>query len=185
MAACECPRIRAKEITLLLLIVGTDISIRSAEGKTAHQLALESGNTAVLSAYEEFNNVRHGKDPVLKAKFQKQFSILKTEYTFQVTTKTRPAADAKNIKQHFEIPDFLLEEQDHHGNIPEELIIHEHHIKPLAEVGFLDMTGSEALQCLQFTREQAIANLHRREQVMKSTATTTEFEPANPKLYAI
>lgn len=185
LAASECPRIRAKDITLLLLIVGTDISIRSAEGKTAHQMALESNNTAVLSAYEEFNNVRHGRDPVLKAKFQKQFTILKTDYTFQITTKTRPAADPKNIKQHFEIPDFLLEDQDHVGNIPDELVIHEHHIKPLASVGFKEMTGTEALQCLEFTREQAIANLHRREQVMKSTGAHLNFKAADPKLYSI
>ena len=94
--------------------------------------------------------------------------MLGSKYSLQVTQKTRGTVNPLAIRQHFNIPEFLLEEQEGFGNMPEGMSIHEHQIKPLTNLGFQDMSGAESLQCLQFSREQAILNIQRREQLCRT-----------------
>eukprot|EP01034_Spumella_vulgaris_P024641 gene24641-31009_t len=167
LVALDTPRSKAKEIALLLLITGGDQEIPSEKGQLAYDIAVEKSNTPVIEAFDEFNAAK--RDKAQKAKLQIVVNLLKDNYSHQVTTKQRGTVDVTEIKQHFEVPEFLLEEQEYHGNIPAGMTIHEHQIKPLTDAGFHGMSGSESLQCLQFSREQALLNIQRREHLVKES----------------
>lgn len=133
LAAMDTPRTKVHEIVLLLLLVGCDMSILSGTGETALQIATAKNNTQFIEAYDELNSAQ--TDKTVKAKLQNIVKLLKSKYSFQTLTKTRGVVMVSEIKQHFEIPEFLLEEQDLAGNIPDGMTIHEHQIKPLTNLG--------------------------------------------------
>lgn len=133
LAAMDTPRSNAQEITLLLLVVGVDASIQSNKGETAYDIAVVKNNIPVLEAFREFNESQYDRE--LKTKLQDIVKTLRSSYTYQIKTKTRGVVMVSEIRQHFNVPEFLLEEQERYGNIPEGMTIHEHQIGPLTKIG--------------------------------------------------
>lgn len=89
--------------------------------------------------------------------------------------KTRGVVEPFEAK--FTLPDFLFIDTARTGNIPDELTIHEHQIRPLAKAGFSQMDGLESISCLAFSKDQAQINKHRRERLLEHAEK--DFRPAH------
>ena len=150
-------------ITTILLIAGASKTVLSGDNKTALTIAQETGNEGFLSAYEDFRRVRD--DKLVLAKLSALREDLNKNYCFQVNTKTRGTVEHFQAK--FTLPDFLFHDTARTGNIPDDMRIHEHQIRPLTRSGFDEMEGMEALNCLAFSFDQANINKHRRERLME------------------
>lgn len=175
LAAMECPRRVAKECTMLLLLGGIDPMVRSSEeDQTAMQMARALNNGECLAAINEFKAARSNDE--IKQKLISLRDGLIKKYRFQ--SNTMVAGKLGDIDAGFKFPEFLFEEE-RVGNVPNELAIHEHHIRPLVETGFYDMNGMEAMRCLEFSNEQAQVNKMRRDRLMASADPTFKPERSN------
>lgn len=173
LAALDCPKKKAQEIATLLIVAGANQSALNEDGKTPHVIATEVNNEGYLAAYEEFKSAR--KDEAVLAKLSALKDDLNKNYCLQKNTKTRGTVEHFDAK--FTLPEFLFHDHTRTGNIPDELRIHEHQIRPLTSTGFADMAGMEALHCLSFTTEQALVNKHRRERLLE--LADPDFQPAS------
>jgi hypothetical protein len=163
LAALDCPPKRAQQVTTLLLIAGANLNALSEDEKTPECIAEEKQNEGFLAAVSEFRNVHN--DAALRSKWQALQDELNTNYCFQVNTKNRGMVEQFEAK--FTLPNFLFTDQTRTGNMPEEMQIHEHQIRPLTATGFEDMDGLEAISCLSFSMEQALINKERRDRLME------------------
>lgn len=173
LAALDCPKQRSYEVTTLLLLGGAKLSAISEDRRTPFQIAEASQNEGFLSAYTDFTNARD--NPIILNKLKSLRDNLNKHYCFQTNTKTRGTVEHFEAK--FTLPDFLFLDTDRTGNIPEELCIHEHQIRPLTRTGFTDMEGLEAISCLSFTMDQALINKHRRERLLE--LAEPDFKPSH------
>ena len=83
----------------------------------------------------------------------------------------------EHFEAKFNLPEFLFTDSFRTGNIPEELKIHEHQIRPLTSKAFSDMEGKEAIHALSFSMDQAQVNKHRRERLLE--VADPNFKPAH------
>mmetsp|Transcript_5 Transcript_5/g.9 ORF Transcript_5/g.9 Transcript_5/m.9 type:complete len:269 (-) Transcript_5:87-893(-) len=163
LAALDCPRESVYEITIILLVAGAALSVRCNEQKTAYTIALEFNNEGFLKAYDEFSRLR--QDEELLNRFKSMRDDLNEKYCHQINTKVRGTVEQFETK--FTLPEFLFEDTTRSGNIPPELKIHEHQIKPLAMTAFESMEGKDAIWCLTFSTDQAVVNKQRRERLLE------------------
>eukprot|EP01038_Epipyxis_sp_PR26KG_P014377 gene14377-19284_t len=117
----------------------------------------------------------NSKQPIEEVKEEEEIILtldqqrekLFNDHCVDITMRSR----AGKLKTDFPVPHFVFEKQ-RTGYIPPELSIHEHHIKPLMETGYSAMKGTDALHCLRFSREQALLNEKRREDLVKEVNET-------------
>ena len=191
----DTPKKYVKEITTLLLLVGCDKDILSSEGFTASQIATDSNNDEFNSAFEEFQALLESSKQNLDS--NSDIELANSENKIDINNKYEPQPNTSNEsnqiqtisekrkilfsqycldskmrtkvdrwKANFNVPEFIFEPQ-RAGYIPEGLKIYEHHIRPLIYTGFEFMHGTDSLHCLEFTREQALINQTRRENLVK------------------
>lgn len=172
LAALDCPKKQAQEIALLLLVAGANQAALSEDGKTPFAIATEVKNEHYLAAHNEFKSAR--TDKAVLARLTALKDNLNKNYCLQTNTKTRGTVERFDAK--FTLPEFLFHDHTRTGNIPDELKIHEHQIRPLTSTGFTAMDGLEALNCLNFTVDQALVNKHRREHLLEMA--DPNFKPA-------
>jgi hypothetical protein len=179
---CSCPK-AASEITTILLLAGADPLIEDLKSRNAYHAAIEvtntnSGRQAFLDALQHYIEVRKGCRDATE--YQEKFTALTKKYRFFSENISRQL-DADFLKSlPFLPPDFLIC-KERVGRLPVELSVHEHHIMPLANHGFVEKRGVDALRCLQFTQEQAELNAARRERLANASdpnrASQTEHSP--------
>lgn len=87
-------------------------------------------------------------------------------FPYVVSSKRNATGKVIPFEAKFPLPNFLFE-AGRTGNIPDELTIHEHQIKPLVQSGYHDMRRLEALACLNFTKQESLSNLQRREHLVE------------------
>jgi len=185
LAALDSPKKTVQEVTAVLLLAGLDTAALSSDNKTALEMAENVKNEGFLSTYKEYHGMY--SDETVMQKYEALKEDLNTRYCFQVNTKTRGDVASHNslsfcsellsskryatgtvipFEAKFPLPDFLFE-AGRTGNIPDELTIHEHQIKPLVQSGYHDMRRLEALACLNFTKQESLNNLQRREHLVE------------------
>jgi ankyrin repeat protein len=147
LAALDCPKRVTHEITTLLFLGGARSTATSEDKRTPVQIARETNNEEFLHAYNDFRGARD--NPIALEKLTKLRDYLNKNYCFQTNTKTRGTVEHFEAK--FTLPEFLFMDTARTGNIPEELQIHEHQIRPLTRTGFKEMEGREAINCLAFS----------------------------------
>ena len=163
------------EVTTILLVGGASTTALSGDNKTPFEIAEEAKNEGFISAYSDFIQSKEDNHKMMKITALKE--ELNKKYCIQKNTLTRAQVSAFDAK--FELPDFLFTDTAKVGNIPIDLQIHEHLIKPLTKAGFDDMEGMEAISCLAFSKDQAMTNKHRRERLME--LGDPNFRPVNLK----
>jgi ankyrin repeat protein len=173
LAALDCPKQRAYEVATLLFIGGARHTAVSEDRRTPVQIAKDVRNDEFLSAYADYKRARD--DTVILQKLTKLRDHLNAKYCFQTNTKIRGTVEHFEAK--FTLPDFLFMDTARTGNMPEELQIHEHQIRPLTKTGFNDMEGLEAINCLTFSVDQALINKHRRERLLEHAEK--DFQPVH------
>eukprot|EP01036_Dinobryon_divergens_P027499 gene27498-36283_t len=199
LAVLDAPTKHLQDIIRLLLIVGSDLSIESNSGMTAHAVALEQSNQVALDTFEEFQKA--AADATIQDKYLEIINALregsrKVQYNFQPDAKIYRRTVEKWDAE-FSLPEFLFE-RERVGYIPRELTIHEHQIRPLIEEGFdihninkhseefqliqqeingisegdtpQTSTTVQALRCLDFARDQAMVNRDRRRKLLTESA---------------
>ena len=173
LAALDCPERSVFEITTLLLLGGARHTVVGDDKRTPIQIAKDKNNTAFLSAYNDFRKARDDQD--IFNKLTALRNQLNTDYCFQTNTKTRGTVEHFDAK--FTLPDFLFLDTARTGNMPDDMQIHEHQIRPLTNTGFREMEGKEAINCLSFSVDQALINKHRRERLLEKAET--DFKPVH------
>jgi hypothetical protein len=171
LAALDCPKKCARDIAILLFIAGANLTARGDDNKTPLELAQESKNEGFLAAYADFSMAR--EDQTILATLNDLRNDLNKKYCFQVNAKTRGSVE--HFHAPFQLPDFLFTDTKRTGNIPEELLIHEHQIKPMAQTGLKDKIGLDSIHCLAFTLDQALINKQRRERLLEQS--DPDFKP--------
>lgn len=157
---------------LALLLGGADPKVVDRNNKTAYALAKMHENQEFLDAFTEYVETRKGtKESAYVKELQEK---LKTAYVFQVVkeqvslsspSKKKTKKGQSDGDKGFPIPDFV-EAKIRVGEKPDELIIPEHVMRPLAEEG-KEMKGVPSLKCLTFVKEEAIKNIARREKLVQ------------------
>ena len=100
--------------------------------------------------------------------------MLLDKYTFI----HNPTMNVEKWNANFIVPDFVYDETKRYGELPEGMIIHEQHIAPLVDEGYYSKGGVDALHCIEFAKEQAEANLRRREDLLMTRVEDT-WEPVD------
>ena len=168
----ECYEDVAEEITMLCLIVGMDQNAVDDDGNTPRELAMKERNIACLRAYDEFE-MKDDDEKVFK-KLMRIKQMLLDKYTFI----HNPTMNVEKWNANFIVPDFVYDETKRYGELPEGMIIHEQHIAPLVDEGYYSKGGVDALHCIEFAKEQAEANLRRREDLLMTRVEDT-WEPVD------
>ncbi len=157
-----------RECIFALLIGGADPKVVDREGKTAYALAKSHENEEFIDAFTEYVDARKGtrESPRLKELQEK----MKRDYVFHQPKVEAPPSPKKkkkgqNDEKGFDMPQFV-EEKLRVGEKPEELVVHEHFLRPLAQEGN-DMKGIPSLKCLTFVKDEAIKNIARREKLVQ------------------
>jgi len=156
LAGLDCPSQSCKEITTILLVAGLEpVSAKCALGQSAEDVAVQEGNEPFLAALAEFR-LRDSN-----AKIGAELAALKQALFEKYTFIHNPTMMVERWKASFKVPAYVF--ADHHvGGLPEGMRIHEHLIVPLIEEGYLLKTGIDALNCIDFARQQADINEKRR-----------------------
>jgi hypothetical protein len=111
----------------------------------------------------------------ITSKYVQMLNELRDKYSYQEKARVRLSAQSPLVpwESGFSLPPFLFDHMrtgllpickgvGKDGNGEEQMRIHEQQILPLAEEGFFDLEGVEAIRCLSFAREQALLNKDRR-----------------------
>jgi hypothetical protein len=159
-------------VTTLLFLGGAKANALSEDKRTPLQIAKENNNEGFQQAFSDFKNARDNK--MIHSRLTNLREHLNKNYCFQTNTKTRGTVEHFEAK--FILPEFLFMDTARTGNIPDELHIHEHQIRPLTRTGFHEMEGLEAINCLSFTMDQALINKQRRERLLERAEA--DFKPA-------
>lgn len=172
----DCPTKHVKEIITLLLIAGSDQSLKSNSGKTAEEIARENNNEEALAGFFEYEEASDKTE--IMSKFQDIAKDLHENYCYQ--DPSAYMTDVQPWDAKFHVPSFLFERQ-RAGLIPQGMKIHEHQIRPLIKEAVDEMAGPDALACLDFTRKQANMNKVRRE-ILIQQSQPTWTPPILPKI---
>lgn len=168
----ECYEDTAEEITRLCLLVGMDQNAVDDDGNTPKELALKERNIACLRAYDEF--AQKDKDESIFKRLMRIKQMLLDKYTFI----HNPTMNVEKWNANFIVPDFVFDETKRYGELPEGMIVHEQHIGPLIDEGYYAKGGVDALHCIEFAKDQAEANLRRREDLLMTRVEDT-WEPVD------
>ena len=173
LAAYDCVESRTKEITTILLVAGLDTEDMCNYGKTSKELAMEEDKPEFLAALKEFEE----RDQVGNEKIKKKLDTLKETLLDKYAYIHNPTMNVEKWNATFTVPSHIYEEQ-RVGEIPEGMYIHEHQIKPLIEEGYSLMSGVEALNCIEFAKDQANINEDRREKLLQADSKS-DWEPVD------
>jgi hypothetical protein len=166
----DCPAWSARKITLILLVAGIDKNIRSNDGRLAFELAEANTSKEAFLAFQDFES----EDNDMRLSLEKMKEELDEKYTFKRLLRL----NVEEFNANFEVPDFIYEKQ-RAGGIPQELTIFEHQIKPLMDGISMTAVVPGALNCLVFTKNEAVLNQRRRLQILQSGDATWQPDAAS------
>lgn len=167
LAGLDCPMDRCKEITTILLVAGLEpVTAKCVMGQSAEDLAIQEHNEPFLEALTEFRSRETNE------KIDITLNELKQNLFENYTYIHNPTMMVEKWKANFKVPAYVY--ADHHvGELPEGMHIHEHLIMPLIQDGYSLKTGVDALNCIDFARQQANINEKRREKLLEADKKST------------
>lgn len=160
LAALDCPEWSIKEITMLLMIMNVNRTLKCTQGKTALEIAEVHNNKLFISAWSDFHSPEKADE--IEKMASDTIEILASSYAYRKNS----TLFVKPWKANFPVPKFIYKEE-RMGAIPHGMHLHEHHLEPLIDNGFNKMRSTDSLHCLDFVLEETKINEERRKDLVK------------------
>lgn len=163
--ALECPLHACKEITFILRSMTVDNTIKSIDGQTAYELAVEVENREFMESYDRFNDEDElmNEESEVRKEVQALRDLMANKYAFRNTCTLY----VKPFRTNFPMPAWVFARDLRYGSIPLECKMHEAQLKPLIDTSYSKIQKSaDSIKALTYAIDEADSHVLRRKKLI-------------------